>query len=45
MRLIGAKVLYEFNLELGHGNEDWMDQKTFMLWQKKPLLCKLKAVN
>jgi hypothetical protein len=45
MRLIGAKVLYEFDLELGPDNEGWMNQKTFMLWQKKPLLCKLKVVN
>ncbi|KAH8732355.1 cytochrome P450 [Phaeosphaeriaceae sp. PMI808] len=45
MRLIMAKVFYEFDLELASGSEGWEDQNTFILWQKKPLMCKLKAVN
>jgi hypothetical protein len=45
MRLIMAKVLYAFDFELGLESNDWMNQDTFILWQKKPLMCKLKAVN
>jgi cytochrome P450 len=45
MRLILAKVFYAFDFELAPESEDWKDQNTFILWQKKPLMCKLKAVN
>jgi cytochrome P450 len=45
MRLIMAKVLYAFDFELAPESENWKDQKTFILWQKKPLICKLKVVN
>lgn len=45
MRLIVAKVLYAFDLELTPESRDWADQQTFILWEKKPLLCKLHAVN
>lgn len=45
MRLIMAKVLYAFDFELGAESEGWMDQDTYILWQKKPLMCKLRAVN
>ncbi|KAH5023299.1 hypothetical protein HBH70_064800 [Parastagonospora nodorum] len=45
MRLIMAKILYNFDLELNPESEGWEDQQTFILWEKKPLMCKLKAVN
>jgi cytochrome P450 len=45
MRLIMAKVLYAFDFELANEEEDWRDQQTYILWQKKPLICKLKVVN
>jgi hypothetical protein len=45
MRLIAAKVLYAFDFELCEESEDWKEQDTFILWQKKPLMCKLKVVN
>ena len=45
LRLIIAKVLYAFDLELLPESRDWMDQGTFFLWQKTPLMCKLKVVN
>jgi hypothetical protein len=45
MRLITAKVLYAFDFELCPESEAWMEQSTFILWQKKPLMCKLKVVN
>jgi cytochrome P450 len=45
MRLMMAKVLYTFDFELMPESEDWMEQDTYVLWEKKPLMCKLKAVN
>ena len=40
-----ATVLYHFDLELCPESEGWEDQQTYILWEKKPLICKLKAVN
>ncbi|CAO2647926.1 Nn.00g088480.m01.CDS01 [Neocucurbitaria sp. VM-36] len=45
MRLIIAKVLYAFDLELAPESSNWADQCTFILWEKKPLMCKVRAVN
>jgi cytochrome P450 len=45
MRLILAKVFYNFDLELCPESSNWDDQNTYFLWEKKPLICKLKAVN
>jgi cytochrome P450 len=45
MRLILAKVLFNFDLELDESMGEWTDQKVFVLWEKHPLLVKLKAVN
>ena len=45
MRLIIAKVLYSFDIELCPESEDWDEQKTYILWEKKPLICKLRAIN
>ncbi|KAI1174097.1 cytochrome P450 [Nemania sp. FL0916] len=38
VRLILAKVLWNFKLELDRETGDWFDQKTYILWQKKPLM-------
>jgi hypothetical protein len=45
MRLIIAKVLYNLDIELCSESNDWDNQNTYILWEKKPLICKLKAVN
>ncbi|KAF2797408.1 cytochrome P450 [Melanomma pulvis-pyrius CBS 109.77] len=45
MRLIMTKVLYNFDLELCPESSDWSNQNTFTLWEKHPLMCKLKVVN
>lgn len=45
MRLILAKVLYSFDYELTPESKDWNDQETYILWQKKPLMCRLRPVN
>jgi cytochrome P450 len=45
MRLIIAKVLYHFDLVLCPESDEWNLQNTYILWEKKPLICKLKEVN
>ena len=38
-----ARMLWHFDMELCEGCEDWPDQKIFSLWDKKPLMIKLRA--
>jgi cytochrome P450 len=46
MRLILAKVLFSFDLELLDKSGTWMSsQKVFTLWQKPDLMVELKAVK
>ncbi|KAK8076306.1 cytochrome P450 [Apiospora phragmitis] len=45
IRLLAAKVFFNFDLELCDDSRDWREQKVFVLWEKKPLLCKLRAVT
>ncbi|KAK0629555.1 cytochrome P450 [Bombardia bombarda] len=42
MRLLIARVLYKFDLELCEESQNWTDQKVYALWEKKPLICKVK---
>ncbi|KAI4936817.1 uncharacterized protein J4E92_001542 [Alternaria infectoria] len=43
MRLIMSKVLFNFNLELLPECRDWIaDQKIYSLWEKTPLMVKIK---
>jgi hypothetical protein len=44
MRLILAMTLYNFDLELCEETGDWLDQQAFVVWHKKPLMCRLKPV-
>lgn len=38
MRLIVAKVLFDFDVEAEPGQEDWRErQKSFVIWEKGPL--------
>jgi hypothetical protein len=43
MRLILAKVLYNFEISLHPESAGWEKQKTFFLWEKKDLMVQLKA--
>ena len=40
MRLVMARLLWSFDLQ-GVMQEDWMDQPTYLLWEKKPLPIRL----
>jgi hypothetical protein len=45
MRLILARVLFNFDLEWDDKSKNWAnDLKAFSLWQKTPLLVNLKPV-
>ncbi|KAI9042828.1 cytochrome P450 [Aspergillus affinis] len=41
MRVILARVLWNFDLELQAESLHWNQQKTYTLWEKLPLMCKL----
>ena len=40
--MILAGTLLHYDLELCPESQDWPDQKVYVLWEKKPLWCKLK---
>ncbi|KAI9159113.1 Cytochrome P450 monooxygenase astJ [Paramyrothecium foliicola] len=43
MRVIVARMLYRFDVEIGAGQEGWHDkQRIFLVWQKDPLYLDLK---
>ncbi|KAL1640058.1 hypothetical protein SLS58_007325 [Diplodia intermedia] len=44
MRLILANILWHFDLDLCDESKDWMDQEVYTIWEKGPLMCKLKPV-
>jgi hypothetical protein len=41
MRLILAKIIWHFDMELVDGSERWNEQKCFVLWSKGPLMVRL----
>ncbi|KAJ5768975.1 hypothetical protein N7520_003534 [Penicillium odoratum] len=41
MRLMLARTIVNFDMELAEPNVDWMDQKSYTLWDKPPLMLKL----
>jgi hypothetical protein len=46
MRLILAKVLFNFDIELVDKTQEWMKgQKVFTLWDKPSLMVKLHSVQ
>ncbi|KAK5658141.1 hypothetical protein OQA88_2114 [Cercophora sp. LCS_1] len=44
MRLILARVLFRFDLVLCEESTEWTKQRAFVLWEKKPLVCRAEAV-
>ena len=44
MRLILARVFFSFDLYLCDDSRQWIDQRAFVLWAKKPLMCQVKQV-
>jgi hypothetical protein len=44
MRLLLGKLLYNFDIESDVG-PDWLEQKVFVIWDRKPLPCRLKEAT
>jgi hypothetical protein len=42
MRLVLATIIWHFDLELCEESDGWLNQKVFAIWQKGPLIVKLK---
>ncbi|KAF2165001.1 hypothetical protein M409DRAFT_67672 [Zasmidium cellare ATCC 36951] len=45
MRFLLASLILNFDIELINPAETWLDQRTHILWEKKPLMCKLRQVK
>lgn len=45
MRLIITKVLFNFDLELCPESDGWIKQDAYILWQKSPLMVRLKDIG
>lgn len=45
MRLVFAKILFKFDLELVNPDSNWLEQKVFTLWDKPELLIRLTPVK
>ncbi|KAI0889766.1 cytochrome P450 [Annulohypoxylon maeteangense] len=41
LRMILARLLWRFDVELVPGGGDWFDQKAFVIWFRRPLLVRL----
>ncbi|KAK8065043.1 cytochrome P450 [Apiospora hydei] len=45
MRLVAASILYHFDVELCERETgDWLDQKCWIVWDRKPLICRVRPV-
>jgi hypothetical protein len=45
MRLIAAKLLWSFDMNLEESATGWHIQKSFNVWEKKPLMVKLSPAQ
>lgn len=45
MRLVLVRVLWNFDLKLDPESVNWTDQKTYFLWEKKPLKVQLFPIR
>lgn len=46
MRIILARVIYNFDMKLAEGSEHWIEnQKVYFLWEKGPLYVHLTQVK
>jgi hypothetical protein len=45
MRLILGNVLWNFDLELCEESQNWTNQKVFVVWEKPPLMVRVRDVR
>ena len=43
MRLIMARILWNFDLELSKESDRWIEQEAYWTWHRPPLMMRLKA--
>jgi cytochrome P450 len=45
MRVILARLLWNFDLGLCAESEEWTKQYSYTLWEKRPLMCRLQDIR
>lgn len=45
MKLVLARIIFNFDLELVNEKQNWLDQKVFTLWRKHPLMMRIKDIK
>lgn len=45
MRLILARVVFNFDMKIADESRSWIDQKVYNLWKKGPLMVYLNPVK
>jgi cytochrome P450 len=45
IRLILAKLIWNFDFELVDKEDNWLDQRVLLLWEKKPLVVRVKETG
>lgn len=45
MKLILARIVFNFDIELMEKEDDWLDQESYILWKRKPLWVKARAAG
>jgi hypothetical protein len=45
MRLIAAKVFWSFDMALDESSTAWHEQKSYNIWERKPLLVRLSLAQ
>lgn len=45
MKLILARIIYNFDLELVDNKSNWLGQEVYGLWRKRPLMVRVKDIR
>lgn len=43
MRIILARMIFNFDMEIAEPEKNWLDQDNFILWEKPALMVKLSS--
>jgi cytochrome P450 len=45
MKLVLARIIFNFDLELVDEKSNWLDQEVYGLWMKRPLMVRVKDIR
>jgi len=45
IRLVMVKLLWNFDIELREPDKDWMNQRSWIMWDKGPMQVRLKPAS